>query len=284
MKLQYLNYKEPLRVVENGYGYVGALGQTENGGKVQCHVCGELFYNLGSHVVQSHKLRAREYREKYGLGRRTPLCSDQASAEYKARAVARWEGKTPKEQDEQIAVMRAAAAIAPKTGKQMTAEEQNRLGICPDQLIDRITVLADKLGRSPSYQEFCDEYGGRFIAPIKRTFGSWAKAKDIAGLPVLKTGPRNSKPWNKARFKYSREELIVYIQEYVAHFKVPPTATDWNRGFLPDIHAYYREFGSLGAAREAAGYKGRFKVTHVRDAQGNIKGVDSVEFVPTNTV
>jgi endogenous inhibitor of DNA gyrase (YacG/DUF329 family) len=37
------------------------------GEKIQCLVCGEEHRQVGSHIVQMHKMTAREYREKYGF-------------------------------------------------------------------------------------------------------------------------------------------------------------------------------------------------------------------------
>jgi len=37
------------------------------GEKIQCLICGEEHRQVGSHIVQRHKMTAREYREKYGF-------------------------------------------------------------------------------------------------------------------------------------------------------------------------------------------------------------------------
>lgn len=35
--------------------------------KIQCQVCGKWYRKVGAHIVQVHKITAREYREKYGF-------------------------------------------------------------------------------------------------------------------------------------------------------------------------------------------------------------------------
>lgn len=35
--------------------------------KIQCKICGKWFRQVGSHVIQSHGMTAREYREEFGF-------------------------------------------------------------------------------------------------------------------------------------------------------------------------------------------------------------------------
>ncbi len=63
----YLDYKEPLTKVKGGYGFMGVITTNEEQTHVQCHICGYYFESLGSHVQHTHKMKAREYKEKYQL-------------------------------------------------------------------------------------------------------------------------------------------------------------------------------------------------------------------------
>ena len=251
MELQYLNYKEPLTKIEGGYGYLGTLAQTSDGSKAQCHICGELYYNLGAHIFNTHQMKAAEYREKFQLGKRTPLCSDLASREYKERALALWNRKTPEEQEQQKRIMQEAAAQARRIGHRRSLEEKNKHGMCPDQLLEKIRVLADKLGRSPTAQEFRIEYKHRFLCTIERTFGSWNAAKAQLGLSPCKPGSRE--PHNKGSCKFTDDELLHYLQQHYKRFGKPPTASDWSRYYFPDYHIYLKRFGSIKNARNKAG-------------------------------
>ena len=40
-------------------------------GKIQCLICEKWYFQLGSHVVQRHKMTAREYREEFGFDVKT---------------------------------------------------------------------------------------------------------------------------------------------------------------------------------------------------------------------
>lgn len=59
---------------ESIYGAPGEL--TEIGGGMQCHICGDLFDNLGSHADLAHDVTPHEYRAYFGLKRTAPLRSE----------------------------------------------------------------------------------------------------------------------------------------------------------------------------------------------------------------
>lgn len=49
---------------------------THINGRLQCHICGNAFVSLGSHVWQVHGCSANEYRREFGLHREMGLLSD----------------------------------------------------------------------------------------------------------------------------------------------------------------------------------------------------------------
>ena len=251
MKLVYLHYKEPFKPVEKGHGYVGTLAQTEDGSEVQCHICGNCYYNLGSHIFNAHGLKAKEYRDKFQLARMTPLCSDKASAEYKERALKRMAAMTEEERKARIALMVEAQKTAVRKPRTLTTEELNRKGICPDQLLEKIKSCATALGHTPSKFEFDTYYEtGRFYQPIIRTFGSWSNAIKYAGLEKKKGKSGGiMKP-------YTKEILLEALREYQSVKGSVPTATDCHRGFIPSLATYIKHWGGIKAAREAAGIWG----------------------------
>ncbi|MBR5604271.1 MAG: MucR family transcriptional regulator [Bacteroidales bacterium] len=54
-------------------------------GKVICHICGRAYTRLGSHVKESHDMTIKEYKEKFGLCKRTKTterCYSQAMRNY----------------------------------------------------------------------------------------------------------------------------------------------------------------------------------------------------------
>lgn len=53
------------------FGRLGAL--TDDGERVQCHVCGDFFGNLGGHISQVHGLTPDDYKARFGLNATTGL-------------------------------------------------------------------------------------------------------------------------------------------------------------------------------------------------------------------
>lgn len=251
MKLNYLNYKEPLKKVEEGFGYLGTLAQTDNKELVQCHICGGLYENLGLHSFQKHGLKAREYRIKFQLGLRTPLCSDEWTRKCKQIKLDAWNNMTSDEKEARRELMREAQRTANRVGQPRSLEALNKDGMCPDQLIQEIQTLAEKLGHSPTHAEFTKEYDGKFIGAINRTFGSWNGAKTIAGLERCKSGSLVAH--NRAPF--TDEELLEYLRSFYKEKKEVPTNSDFKKGFLPSYNLYRHRFGGIEKARIAAGIK-----------------------------
>ena len=63
-----------LRIGEpSGHGRFGVMERTEDA--ALCHECGGWFVSVGSHAYLAHELTAREYRQRHGLARSTPLVS-----------------------------------------------------------------------------------------------------------------------------------------------------------------------------------------------------------------
>ena len=63
-----------MRIATEGgpYGSLGVLAR--DGELVQCHICGRWFRDLeGPHLTALHGMTATEYREVYGLNRKTAL-------------------------------------------------------------------------------------------------------------------------------------------------------------------------------------------------------------------
>lgn len=71
----------------DGYGRHGILTTTPDGLLV-CHECGITREFLGRHV-REHGLSADEYRQRYGLGRRTPLVAPDLRQRFSDRATER---------------------------------------------------------------------------------------------------------------------------------------------------------------------------------------------------
>ncbi len=112
-----------------------------------------------------------------------------------------------------------------------------------EEILDELRASARRLGRSPTMKEFGDDPETR-VHPqtVIEHFGSWNKAKRLAGLV-----PR--------RFA-TREELLSLLQELGRRLERVPTAkdVDANRGWLPSKSLYWHTFGSLTSALREAGF------------------------------
>lgn len=250
-------YKEPLRKVKGGFGYMGAL-TFDTSSRVQCHICGELFDNLAGHALLAHKITKKQYKEKYGLAAETRLVSERFREEKKNQQLRYFARLSPEERvakrKQAIKAMANANAIRRARIKAGTykygnnsLEQKNKRGICPDQLLDIIQKAHKHYGHTPSVAEFTKLFTQRYNEPIYRTFGSWSRALKLAKLPKRV----NSRGYNGIR--YSEEELLEHLSVfYSTHHKIP-SATDCNRGLLPPYGTYRNRFGSFSAARRKAG-------------------------------
>jgi len=249
MELDYLNYKQPLKAVEDGYGYLGTLAQTKDGELVQCHVCGELVANLGHHAWMKHNIKAKEYRQQFQLGRTTPLCSDAWSQKYKQMKVEMWNNMTEEEREARRNLMREAQTKTKRIGNPRSLEALNKDGMCPDQLLEKIQMLANKLGHTPAHSNFKKEYDGKYIGAIQRTFGSWNSAVTLAGFTPCQPGTK------KGTYKtpYTNEQLLQFLSSFYKEKGYVPTHADWVRGLLPNYNVYRHRFGSIAKARQLAG-------------------------------
>jgi Homing endonuclease associated repeat len=112
-----------------------------------------------------------------------------------------------------------------------------------EEILAELSASSERLGRSPTMKEFADDPGTR-VHPqtVIEHFGSWNKAKRVAGLV-----PR----------RYAtRQELLGQLQELGRRLGRVPTAkdVDANRGWLPSKSLYWHTFGSLTNALKEAGF------------------------------
>ena len=66
---------------------MGRIERDENG-NVICHICGRSYKRLGSHVKESHNMTIDEYKEEFGLCRRTKTTESSYSHTMRAHAKA----------------------------------------------------------------------------------------------------------------------------------------------------------------------------------------------------
>jgi HNH endonuclease len=112
-----------------------------------------------------------------------------------------------------------------------------------EEILDELRASAERLGRSPTMKEFASDSGaGVHPQTVIEHFGSWNKAKRLAGLVPRRLA--------------TREELLGQLQELGRRLGRVPTAkdVDANRGWLPSKSLYWHTFGSLANALREAGF------------------------------
>lgn len=243
-QIQFYGYKEPLTKIKDGYGYYGVVAYSLDNKTIQCHICGKLYRSLSNHV-QMHDLTIMEYKDKFQLARTTALIGEETrEALIKAyvnhgRKIAQLRAV-----DQASVKQKLAESNISRTGIKLPLEIRNKRGNCPDQLLDKIKKLRDKLGRTPSVKDFKREYDEKHTGTIYYTFGSWSNACKLAGMTSLK---------DTRAEHHSNDNLLEYLRIFYKEHGRVPKESDMRRGLLPSRTAYRRRWGTLNYARMAAG-------------------------------
>ena len=229
----YRDYKEPLVPLETGYGYDGVLLYDIGMEKVQCHFCGGWFQTLGTHIIK-HGMNAKSYREEYGLGRMTALISEKNRIPRIAnglRLYSQNRARTDWKERHRHGSRNGTGKRGPKR-----AEVRNRAGTCAAQLIAWLKA-------NP---EIRLHEQGSMEGPIIQTFGSWNRARALAGLVE-----RGRKPVDK-------KVALASLRSFFEKNGRTPRISDANRGLLLySSTGYMRAFGSWNQALSAAGLETR---------------------------
>lgn len=248
--LIYQNYKEPLKPIEKakGYGYYGTLAMSDDKEFVQCHICGNLYANLSMHL-RKHKIKGKRYKEIYQLSAGTRLISETERERMQRQTVKKGYSQLPDHLKEyNYKVQQGLIKHNGNKGKDndgrgtWTLEKRNKEGRCPEQVLEKIRELADKLGRVPSYEEFVKHYKYNYIGSIRFQWGSYSNAVHQLGMQTMDDLRHPDK-----------ERLLRDLQDFQKQHGRIPMTSDFNRGLLRDRGVYIRLFGSLNNARLEAG-------------------------------
>lgn len=220
--------------LEGGFGYQGALlmdGKTEN---LQCGLCGDWVIGLPHHLRREHSMSASAYKEKVGLMQNTALISE------KTRELMVRNGLSMERRKSNLIPggggMTEAARLKMKRSRSKKRREfQNIMGTCPDQLIDRLRKLKEKLGRTPKQGE-CT-----FEGTLVRTFGSWKEA-------VFRAGIDYHVPGKNRRYNRTNEMLLRELAIFCETNQRRPTRSDATRKIFPYQDTYRHRFGSMAKA------------------------------------
>lgn len=252
------NYKEPLTKIKDGYGWYGTIAITTNGSQIQCHICGKLVEALPGHIYNTHKINTKAYKEKFGLGYGSALVSENIRIREKQRTLNFLKTLTDHEKkayrQRQVQRLKDNRHKMKPHGYKKTLEHMNKDGSCPDQTLDQIKKVYEKVGHVPSKKEFIDEMDGqRYVHLIYKHFGSWNKAIEMCKFNKENDHRFDPQDKGKRKNRYTDEELLEYLRIYAEENRQIPTVTDFRRNLLPNYSCYISRFGTIEAARRLAG-------------------------------
>lgn len=242
--LHFYGYKEPLTKFKDGFGYVGVVRFNKERDKVQCHFCGRLFKNVGSHAAFVHKIGNVEYKQKVGLLQNTALVGEGTRIKlieaHKEMPSFSQSGKTKEEIREHMVKM-SKKGITKGKGKRNSAwtlERRNQHGNCPEQLVERLKDLEKALGKRPTAKEYQKEYGS--FQSIMTVYGTWENALRAAKM-TLYTQER--------AMRSDPKFMLDHLKSFYEKHNRSPRSSDMRRGLLPNYQSYIKIFGTINRAR-----------------------------------
>lgn len=251
-------YKQKAPFVPSGKSVFGALEYREKDDRVRCHECGGWFNHVGSHLCSAHKLTAKQYKQRHGLRTEAALCGLQVSglmsAKYNPSANFKTMAKDPEVRKRSL-VAKSVALKEAKERKLETgagtimsmAEERNLNGHCQAQVLNRLSVLQERYGRTPTTAEMMAN--GLSPKSVCAAF-NLSTIKDVMGLiGMLPNHPGRQEP------KYSKDLLVELMRDFYVKHNRMPGYRDYGRS-LPGSGRFVEQFGSMANAYEAAGLMG----------------------------
>lgn len=236
-------YKAKAPFVPSGVSIYGALEYDEAEEKVRCHECGDWLLALSVHISTKHKMHPRAYRARHGLRVQTSLSAPSAFATQRQQRPS-----TPLLE----AGKRSLRSIGrPRPERYQHAERINENNTCQAQILARLEALAERLGRTPKCSEIVD--AGMHVGSILLRFNVRSMS-DVFSLIGLKGNPRGAGSGAAEKNqKYDRPVLIELMRDFYVKYRRKPGRSDERAGLIPSLATYYRHFGSMAAAYEAAG-------------------------------
>lgn len=193
----------PFMTVEKGFGFVGVLAVDSKTGEIQCHLCGEWYKQLSSHLHFQHHISADEYKRRFGLFKATALVTMEMR-EHRSRVML--ENRRLNKANRHL-FSKKHPYIYHRKGKE-PAERQNRAGVCELQVAEKIQSLAKELGKTPALTQIIEKYGGGFAGIIHNRYGGYIKLVKMLGMKPL---PSSHNPTYSR--KYFVDRGIVFAKE-----------------------------------------------------------------------
>lgn len=209
-------WEPPFLPVEAGYGFMGVLAEDSKTGELQCHCCGKWYELLSSHVFATHKMKAGEYQQKYGLLMSTALKSKRIRLMQSALMVELQKkgsmnvGNKKNRNGKRYGFTKKNEQAANRKGNKKALESQNKYGVCDLQITNKIIFLSKELGKTPSLVDIKKKYGGGLISIMHSRYGSYVKycRNHLKMDPLFsRHNPRTKKDGQKYLLEIGRKSI-----------------------------------------------------------------------------
>lgn len=192
-KINISKWVPPFKKLDKGFGFVGVLAEDTGSGKLQCHVCGGWYELLTTHAWAKHGLLSADYANAFGLLRSTALKSMRIR-KIQSKVML---GMRKKHKKHRMGFKKGNLESANRRGVNKAVEAQNKFGVCDLQIIDKITALKNKLGRTPALTEIIDTYGQRMASLIHLRYAGYLNfLREKKWTPVVSSfNPKFSKEY-----------------------------------------------------------------------------------------
>jgi len=215
----------PFEEVKDGFGFYGVLLLDTSTNKIQCHLCGEWFYSLASHLKNAHLMTTREYKERFGLNMTTPLCSPSISKKI---------SKVMLENHKRYPLKMRSGDIKKAIKNSLKSPYRKAAA----QLIARLRKIADENGGNINSRQL-QRLDYRLWKAIEYWFPTFNMAKKKAGIKE-----------NSVKKRLNDEDLLEILVAYHRKYHRFPSVYQLEKNkALPCKATYMRHFGSYQRAK-----------------------------------
>lgn len=230
----------PIKMLKNGYGFLGVVLRDIIEDKLQCHTCGKWFKALPPHIAKIHGISDREYKIKYGLPLTFPLVARSTSLKL---------SKASSKPNRLEHLKRISKLVTHRKGRQLLASTSygrtspaalNKRGLCEEQVDSRFLIVADMVGKEPTVKDI-KKYDPPVLHAIKSRYGTINIYRKNKGYEI-----------KNPNAKISDEHLLASLRStYHKLHKIPRSIDQKNPGRTVII----KRFGSWNRALVMAGLK-----------------------------
>jgi len=241
---------EPYMENDSGNGYKGVVLYDELEDKVQCAECGEWVKKITNRHLNMHEFEShKDYKDKYSLDYKTPLCCKSTSEKgrisaLKASHTANWKKQAILNKK----FLKTIAGLGNKTkaNRGTTIQESNKIGLCDAQIESRWRIVESQVGHKPTGEDFL-KYDSQLYYGIKKRYKSLGRASKIFGFKTNKVGEHYNNTWTDV-------SIIATLRAFVLENRHVPFSKEYVQvNFKPSFPTILKYFGSWRRAKMMAG-------------------------------